>query len=39
MEALRRFMEGAADGMSDCLRFRGAGSCAFGGYGGEMAEG
>jgi len=29
MEALRRFMEGADDGMSVCLRFKGAGSCAF----------
>jgi hypothetical protein len=31
IEALRRFIAGAADGMSDCLRFGGWGSCALDG--------
>ena len=38
MEALRRLTDGAEEGMSDCRRFRGCGSCACDGYGGEIAE-
>lgn len=38
MEALRRFMAGAEDGISDCRRFEDWGSCALGGYGGEACE-
>lgn len=38
MEAFRRLIAGAEDGMSDCLLFGGWGSCACDGYGGDIAE-
>jgi hypothetical protein len=38
IDALRRFMAGPDKDMSDCRRLGGWGSCAFDGYGGEIAE-
>jgi hypothetical protein len=38
MDALRRLIAGAEDGISDCRRFEDCGSCVLEGYGGDTWE-